>query len=469
MQASHSNITTTWLRELSKLKDESRPNQWNGEPSTLITTCTPRNIILATGEEILSSIVPALELAEQEILFVTCFWARSPSLTQLSQTLKRLSAKSLARQDGTRIRVRICLSSLSLMQKLFHTSSLSGHVYPPSTWVSRLGLPAPDDLQGLDLQIKSIFIRPMSVMHPKFIVVDRKTAFLPSCNVSWEKWFEGCTELEGPFVGKLVEFWRNFWGRNDLPALPFNSNANLPQRSAGHDDSLTNGNIDVTTTGPILPRSTVLPTNQTPTILLPSPHHQNPHFQPFPSQTGPPAPPTPLNTFILHAFTTARRTIYLQTPNLTSPPVLAALLAALTLGVDVAILTNRRMMVLEQLLTAGTITEICVWRLLRRYRRLLESSRRADEESGCKIGKLSIRYYRPSGSGRGEESEPVKSHLKLTVVDEETVVLGSGNMDRASWYTSQELGVAFLSKELASQVLGIVKECLVGRVEEYYP
>ncbi|KAI9881552.1 MAG: hypothetical protein M1830_000116 [Pleopsidium flavum] len=469
MQASPSDITTTWLRELSQLEAESRPTHWKGAPSTLVTSCTPHNFALATGEEILSSTLSALELADQEILFVTCFWARSPSLTSLSQTLRRLSIKSLARQDGTRIRVRICLSSVSLLQKLVHTSSLSGYIYPPSTWVSRLGLPAPDDLQGLDLQIKSIFIRPMSVMHPKFIIVDRRTAFLLSCNVSWEKWFEGCIELEGQFVGKLVEFWRLFWGRNDLPALPFHRNGSLPQPSLGHGGSSTNGNTDITTTRNTLPHSTRLAASQTPTILLPSSHHQNPHFHPFPFQTPPSSPPTPLNTFLLHAFATARRTIYIQTPNLTSPPVLTALLAALTRGVEVHILTNRRMMVLEQLLTAGTITEFCVWQLLRRYRRLLQSSRRADEERGVNVGKLRIGYYRSSGAGQGMENEPAKSHLKLTVVDEEIVVLGSGNMDRASWYTSQELGVAFLSRELAGLVLGTVKECLMGRVEEYYP
>ena len=59
----------------------------------------------------------------------------------------------------------------------------------------------------------------------------------------------------------------------------------------------------------------------------------------------------------------------------------------------------------------------------------------------------------------------MKSHLKLMIVDEEITVLGSGNMDRASWFTSQELGVALLSKEVAGNVASCVALGLEDRVE----
>lgn len=137
------------------------------------------------------------------------------------------------------------------------------------------------------------------------------------------------------------------------------------------------------------------------------------------------------------------------------------------------------MMLLEQLFTAGTVTELCVWWLVRRYRRLLRRDKAragaggGDEERGGKgVGRLRVGYYRPGlfADRDGEEmrEEPVKSHLKMTVVDGEVVVLGSGNMDRASWFTSQELGVAFVSREMAGMVAKMVRGSLVGRVEEYY-
>lgn len=77
-------------------------------------------------------------------------------------------------------------------------------------------------------------------------------------------------------------------------------------------------------------------------------------------------------------------------------------------------------------------------------------------------GVLKIGYYRPrDGQGRGE---PVKSHLKCVVMDEEVTVLGSANMDRASWYTSQELGVALFSMEFARRVRSTIDEGLKRRV-----
>ena len=58
------------------------------------------------------------------------------------------------------------------------------------------------------------------------------------------------------------------------------------------------------------------------------------------------------------------------------------------------------------------------------------------------VGTLSVGYFLPNSVYR-------RSHIKCTVVDEEVIVLGSGNMDRASWYTSQELGIALKGQQVA--------------------
>ena len=117
---------------------------------------------------------------------------------------------------------------------------------------------------------------------------------------------------------------------------------------------------------------------------------------------------------------------------------------ALQRGVNIEIVTSRRLMILEQLVTAGTITEFEIWKLRRQYAKFLP---KADPEQGLlPLGTLKIGYFKPKNEDAGE---PVKSHFKCVIIDEEITVLGSGNMDRASWYTSQELGVAFVSKEIA--------------------
>ncbi|KAJ9641025.1 hypothetical protein H2199_005693 [Coniosporium tulheliwenetii] len=461
------------------------PNYFASDPSSLITSSLVHSFTLGTGSHIFTSIIPIIEAAESEVIIVTCFWTRSSSLDQLCTALRRLSDKALVR-GGSRIRVSICFSSRSVWQKLFQTSSLGGHVYTAKSWAKTLGLPSSEELRGLDMTIKSVFVRPFSVMHPKFVVVDRRKAFLPSCNVSWEDWFEGCIELSGPVIDQFVRFWEEFWDRG----------SNRGGGTSGHNATV-NGHVDIPTdfigSGTAhdqLPRrmppfTTICldPKISLPAVFLPSPHHLNPRFRPFPWQTAAPAPPTPLNTFILHLLSHARTSIYIQTPNLTSPPILSALLAALHRGVNVHIVTNARLMLLEQLGTAGTTTARCVRKLVKRYRALLTVSATRTtapsiSDAGPSLeralpppGRLRIEYFQPlsnstspmNGTGTENAQEPVQSHLKLTIVDQEVTVLGSGNMDRASWYTSQELGVAFFSAELAGRVRGAVERTLVGR------
>lgn len=122
------------------------------------------------------------------------------------------------------------------------------------------------------------------------------------------------------------------------------------------------------------------------------------------------------------------------------------------------------MMVLEQLFTAGTVTELFMRRLRNRYDDLLSKKDQNLAEEGRALGHLSIRYFKHVP----EWGPEAKCHIKCTIVDGQVVVLGSGNMDRASWYTSQELGIAIEDKSLAVQVADQIDTVLEGRVETWY-
>lgn len=407
---------------------ENKTHFWGNDPSSTLLRPAETSLADFTFGSALdiytSTILPALESAQYEILFVTCFWAHSTSLEKLCSTLVKLSDRARSQPTGTpKLRVRLCFSSRSLTQKLFHTSSATGYIYPPSKWRS-LGLPPPEDLKGLDLQVKSLFVLPFSVMHPKFVILDRQRVLLPSCNLSWEIWLECCLPLTGPIVNSFVRFWQHTWGRNDwadLPATP------LPYQASSTVTTYT-------------------------AVFLPSPHHRNPQFRLLPFTSFVPPPPTPLNALLLHLFSRAQDRIVLLTPNLTSPPVMSAILDALSRGVDVTIITNRRMMILEQLITSGTITWICMWKLRWRYnrmsRRRMSQDRFGNVENGVvarNTGSLRIGYYRPT-------AEYKRTHIKCTTIDDRVVILGSGNMDRASWYTSQELGVAIEGEEVVKEI-----------------
>jgi phosphatidylserine/phosphatidylglycerophosphate/cardiolipin synthase-like enzyme len=465
-------IVRPWLDLMKRHEAKelgAQPNYYSQNPKLLLTNAHAHSFLVGTGKDVYSALIPSIEQARSELILITCFWAQSPTLDLLGNALKLLSARVVER-GGPKVRVRIGFSSLSLFQKLFHPHSIRGKIYPPSTWTSRLGLPSAKELPGLDIKIKSIFILPFSVMHPKFIIVDRTRVWLPSCNVSWEAWFEGAIELSGEVTAQFMRFYHSFWFPEDAELMPISAtHANAsepplvgsvahqaPAYSYVHLEPLTNVSI--------------------PVAFLPSPHHRNPCFSPFSKQHSVIAPATPLNAFVLTTMNHATSHIYIQTPNLTSPPVLTSILNALKRGVSVHILTSERLMILEQLVTGGTTTSRCIKKLIKRYKALpvaMESTNTRDTEAQHpQLGSLHITYYQPSykAHDRGTigSNEPVQSHLKLTIVDRKWVVLGSGNMDRASWFTSQELGVAFESSILAGEVRKIIDNAMKNRTRTEY-
>lgn len=411
------------------------------------TSSNVHTLTFGTGYSIsTSTLLPAIETAQKEVILITCFWAASQTRDALNESLLKLSSSAL--QRGTKVKVWIGFSSSGLFQKLFHTTSPAGRTYAPREWMGKLGLPGEEDLTGLDLEVKSIFFSPFSVWHPKFVIIDQKRVFLPSCNVSWEDWFEGCVELTGPIVGDFLGFWRQKWASGG---------------SGGESEWNETEDEEVRLSDAMCLKDVMCK-------FLPSEHHRNPDFRFLPWQECAPPPKTILNTELLRLFADAKKEIFLQTPNVTCPPVLTALLGALKRGVDVKITTSERLMILEQLVTAGTTTARCMKKLIKRHRKL--SKRGRDEEAGLiKPGRLLIAYYQPkvvSKSGISGGAEPVQSHLKLTTVDQSAIVFGSGNMDRASWYTSQELGVGFYSHELVAKTLEKLQGAMQGRTKLLY-
>jgi phosphatidylserine/phosphatidylglycerophosphate/cardiolipin synthase-like enzyme len=429
---------------------------------SLMTTSTPKLLYVGTGHTIFTrAILPAIASAKYSVHFVTCYWAASPSLDGLRQTLVKLAeARSTSSEALPTLRISIGFSSWGLFQKLFHTASPEGYVYPPSKW-AHLGLPDEETLRkgGIEMTVKSLFFTPISVMHPKYVIVDESKAWVPSCNVSWERWFEGCVELEGEVVDRLLSFHARVWGASkplstddvelvrrqemtnegrrrdvdeEMDAVDETSSSSPMNNKQADDDGSATQCICFSGISP------------SPTIFLPSPHHRNPRFSFFPffSQSNPPM--TPLNAALLTLFANARHDINIVTPNLTSWPVMDALLDALSRGVNVHVRTARNMMVIEQLVTAGTTTSWCIRKFVKKYQALCKRSRRNDiEAQSTSPGQLEILYYKQLEARASLEDEPVFSHFKMTMVDGEYLVLGSGNMDRASWWTSQEIGVLF--------------------------
>ncbi|RWA03835.1 hypothetical protein EKO27_g11271 [Xylaria grammica] len=473
------------------------PSYPSSEPESLVSTSSVVSFETGTGASIYTrSLLPAILAAKHEVILVTCFWAPSSTLTALRETLQQLAK---LREDHIRSRppshpdhrplsplnISICFSSRSLFQKLFHTTSRDGYTYPPSKWVSQLGLPDPTLLKAglVNLRVKSLFFLPFSVMHPKFLIVDRRRAWLPSANVSWEPWLEDCIEVTGDVVTALLRFYGGVWDRHlEIDRQPSVTDDLQRQVDAAPHPGMTGSTSIESPAGHVV----TLQLDNIPTILLPSSHHRNPQFRPLPWQRYQRPPATPLNSAILRLLAMAEKKIYVQTPNLTSAAVIDALLEALDRGIDVTVVTSKGMMILEQILTGGTITSWC----LRSFVKLYEKRKKHfihshstggvnDEDSNAmldlearppRLGSLEILYFQPLRANQLEQApeEPVQSHLKLVMIDNEYAVLGSGNMDRASWFTSQELGILFQSKEVVANVHHVVSEALRGRTSLFF-
>ncbi|KAI0123964.1 hypothetical protein BJ170DRAFT_67918 [Xylariales sp. AK1849] len=467
------------------------------QADSLITSSCPLSFELGTGASIYThSLLPAILKAQHEVILVTCFWASSSTLAALKDTLEQLATqrKLSIQANGPDIdilqplRIRICFSSRSLLQKLFHTSSRDGYIYPPSTWTTQMSLPSQEFLEAgaIDLQIKSLFFLPFSVMHPKFLIIDRERAWLPSCNVSWEAWLEACVEITGGAVAGLMTFYGKVWER-DLEVSALGPGTNDGRLKATPPTRPVLAPVGLNSIQSPARRFSALSGERTPTILLPSSHHRNPKFRPLPWSSHPTPSPTPLNIAVLRLLEMAKDSIYMQTPNVTTGAVVSSIIDALKRGVDVTIVTSKGMMVLEQIVTAGTTTALCLRSLIRRYTKLLRveeerlppqdircwssSDPAADLDGGnAKLGNLKISYYHANAANRskGVSEEPVHSHLKLTIVDGQYTVLGSGNMDRASWFTSQELGILFHSVSFANVVKNTVSDGLQGRTDTIF-
>lgn len=397
-----------------------------------------------------STIIPAIKTAERDVILVTCFWAASATRDLVNEALRHLSNKALS--ASTKISVRVCFSSSSLVRNMLLPTPEEGQHYPSSSW-KKLGLPGPDQLKGLDLTITRKFFWPFGIIHSKYVVIDRNLAIFPSCNVSWERWFEAAVTIRGPVVEHLLAFHNGFWeGQQRAPnadRLPYHSSSDV-------GDSQINSTVNIEAA------TTLLPSPHTPTLL---PNHIQPRALIGHCPCMPDAPgafsQTPLLKTTYHLLSTAKSSITMLTPNVTEPTVLDLLFHALVRGVHVRVWTNRNLMTMEQLATAGTTTPACIQTLRRRVEEtetrghLEVSFFDADDGPGSQHPVLrEVDEYR--------ETVPVKLHAKVTIVDGERILLGSGNMDAASWKTSQELGVLMESPVLVEEFTKLWKYDKLG-------
>lgn len=108
-------------------------------------------------------------------------------------------------------------------------------VVPSVYTAENIGLPAPQDIPGVHLEVQNYHIPPVGSFHQKTIVIDRKVALLSSNNVQNRSDVGFMVHLEGPIVQSIYDSSILAWWRSFNPRLPLL--ANPPEYSDDLDRS----------------------------------------------------------------------------------------------------------------------------------------------------------------------------------------------------------------------------------------
>ncbi|BGP32210.1 hypothetical protein JCM10296v2_003990 [Rhodotorula toruloides] len=189
------------------------PLAGNVSPALIGTQGTIPLSIVSTIPDIMQHYQDCIVLAEKEVFLVTNYWQPSDSVTTVASGLKELN-KRVGERKGEKVVVKI-MWDRGAVQQLWHN-----HVsVTPQTWTP-LGLPHPDEVPNLSLQVVN-FHRPLlGTFHQKAMVVDRKIALLNSNNIQDRPNLEMMVHLEGSVVDSIYDNMLISWHESLSPALP---------------------------------------------------------------------------------------------------------------------------------------------------------------------------------------------------------------------------------------------------------
>lgn len=457
-------------------------------PLTGSTGFVPLTIIAPLNDQIrhMSNLIVR---AKKEVLLATNFWKKSGATTFVHDAIIELSKRAGAR--GERIVFKLMYDRGDVKQFIDNHQNVT-----PKGWTSdAVGLPPPEQIPNVDLQVVNFHKPPLGTFHSKFMVVDRQIATISSNNIMDNDNVEMMTHIEGPIVDSVWETFIFSWHNKLDPALPlrsttaasappptfqeqsflrmFESNGtfrlperdldvdvDLPEHMPGdphYDDSIAH-EIDRMRSvlrpeegeshADAVARHLNKPTSLSLKATAPA-REPGLHFFPFI-----PCPPTdavpmamasrqpysnlkhdsefvPQNEAFLSLIRNAKQHVFIQTPDLNAKPLLPALVEAVKRGVEVTYYVCLGYNDLGELLPGQGGTNEMAANTL--YSQL------SDTEKGL----LNIFFYTAA-----DQDHPIHNsfkkrscHIKLLIVDEQVAVQGSGNQDTQSWFHSQEVNV----------------------------
>ncbi|KAK5704857.1 hypothetical protein LTR97_001966 [Elasticomyces elasticus] len=426
--------------------------------------------------------------AKREVLLATNFWKHSGASDLVHDAMIELSRRTGAR--GEKVVFKLMYDRGDIKQFVTPHQTVD-----EKTWTSKnVGLPSKSEIPNLDFEVVNFHMPPLGTFHSKFMVVDREIATISSNNIMDNDNVEMMTHIEGPIVDSVWETFLLSWHNKLDPPVPCRdttalsklppsfqettftqlfesdgsfrlpehpSNADLPEHMPGepHYDGTIAGEIERMrsvlrpregeSNADVVCRHLNRPTKLDLKATAPA-RDPGLHFFPFipcpPTQAVPMAMASrkpysdmnnkseyvPQNECWLSLIRNAKRTVFIQTPDLNAKTLLPAMVEAVKRGVEITYYVCEGYNDLGELLPGqGGTNEMAA-------RTLYEQLTTREEKE-----RLQIFFYVAA-----DQDHPIHNsfkkrscHIKLLIADEQVAVQGSGNQDTQSWFHSQEVNV----------------------------
>ncbi|KAK3400274.1 hypothetical protein B0T20DRAFT_452372 [Sordaria brevicollis] len=191
----------------------------------LLGTCgTVPLTIVSTIPDIARHMANLIYRAKHEIFLATNYWQSSVASTYLTNAIKDLNrrlASEAKTNPGSSDQKKIVLKIL--YDRGTPKQLLSRHqIVPPATYTdpSTVGIPHPNEIPFIDMQVMNFHTPIMGTFHAKYMVVDRRVAVLQSNNIQDNDNLEMATHLEGPVVDSLWDMAMISWHKHLEPVMP---------------------------------------------------------------------------------------------------------------------------------------------------------------------------------------------------------------------------------------------------------
>lgn len=185
-------------------------------PSLIGTSGVVPLSIVSIIADIMRHYADVIANAQHEVFIATNYWENSHSSRLVSDALRALSKRGIEEQrsDEDKIVVKVIYDRGTASQLVNNHAPV-----PPARWES-VGLPRPEELKGIRMEVVNYHRPPLGTFHAKYLVVDRKVACINSNNVQDRPNVEMCLHLEGPIVDSFYDVALFSWSNRLEPPPP---------------------------------------------------------------------------------------------------------------------------------------------------------------------------------------------------------------------------------------------------------